>query len=103
MPVRRPAPAIAACLLLLTLVAASYGCTGLIVSAGNYLTYDYPFTDEAAAKAKAEAEKLCAQRKQLAVQTSMACTMERCTTNFQCVDRKHPDEYEPGPFPPNQY
>ena len=100
---RRPAPAITLYLLLVTLLAASSGCSSLIVSAGNYLTYDHAFTDEAAAKAKADAEKLCAQRKQLAVQTSVACTMERCTTNYQCVDRKHPDEYEPGPFLPNQY
>ena len=100
---RRPAPSIAVYLLLIALLAVSSGCTGLIVSAGNYLTYDHPFTDEAAAKAKAEAEKLCAQRKQLAVQTSVACTMERCTTNFQCVDPKHPDQYEPGPFLPHQY
>ncbi len=100
---RRPAPPIASYLLLFTLLAASSGCSSLIVSAGDYLTYDHEFTDQAAAKAKADAEKLCAQRKQLAVQTSVACTMERCTTNFQCVDPKHPDEYKPGPFLPNQY
>jgi len=99
----RASRAIAVYPLLFILLTASGGCSDLIVSAGNYLTYDHAFNDKAAAKAQADAEKLCAQRKQKAVQTRSVCTMTRCTTDFQCVDRKDPGEYEPGPFLPHQY
>lgn len=79
------------------------GCTGPTVIGGNYLTYDYAFNDAAAARARASAEQLCAQRKQMAIETSSVCTMTRCTTSYQCVSRENPGEYEPPDFLGNPY
>jgi hypothetical protein len=53
----------------------------------NYMTYDHAFTDRAAEDVRQRAEKFCAQKKQVAVKTARACSLERCTTNFACVDR----------------
>lgn len=52
----------------------------------NYLSFSYPFTDKAAADALARARKVCLQRGKVAIQTSNTCSLEQCTTNFQCVD-----------------
>ncbi len=95
---------IARCSLLIALLMAGAGCySGLIVAADNYLTYEYAFTDVAAAKARQEAEKLCAARKKMAVETRSVCTLSRCTTDYQCVDPKHPLEFEPDGYMTNQY
>jgi hypothetical protein len=83
------------CLLIATLLAA--GCSsGLVVSADNYLTYEHEFTDAAAERGRQNAEKLCGQRKQLAVKTRSVCSLSRCWTDYQCVNRQRPDEYEPS-------
>jgi len=82
---------------------ACAGCSSLVVSAGNYLTYDYAFTDAEAAKARQNADKLCAARKQMAIETRNICTLSRCVTDFQCVDPKDPLEYQPPGLMDNQY
>lgn len=87
--------------LLITLLLAP-GCSYLIVDAGNYLSYDHPFTEAAAEQVQKDAEKLCGQRKQAAVKTRSTCTLERCFTNFQCVNPKDPLEYKAPGFPGNQ-
>lgn|GEM_PF-1226299 len=92
------------CALLIALSLAVAGCSsGLIVAADNYLTYDHAFNDAAAAKARRSAENLCAQRKQLAVQTRSVCTLTRCKTDYQCVSKENPEEYQPENFMTNQY
>ena len=62
---------------------------GIIETAreGNVVTFDHPFTDRAAADVEQRAEKACATKKKIAIQTSRACSLERCTTSYQCVDR----------------
>lgn len=52
----------------------------------NYLTYDHPSTEKATAQVLASAERLCAERKQVAIQTARICSPTKCTTNYQCVD-----------------
>jgi hypothetical protein len=71
------------------------GCTYLpnTVSGGdfltpNYLSYEHPFTDAAAAGARKTAERECSYRKQVAVRTGGTCSLTRCTTNFQCMGQK---------------
>lgn len=92
------------CSLLIALLMAGAGCSsGLIVAADNYLTYDYAFNDAAAKKASEDAKKLCAARKKMAIETRNVCTLTRCVTDFQCVDPKHPLEFEPDDFMTNQY
>ena len=53
----------------------------------KYLTFNHPFTDEALADAQSRAEKLCAQRNQVALQTSKKCSLTQCATNFQCLEK----------------
>lgn len=91
------------CALLIALPIAVAGCSDLIVAADNYLTYDHAFNDAAAAKARQSAEKLCAQRKQMAIETRSVCTLSRCTTSYQCVSRENPGEYQPENYMSNQY
>lgn len=88
--------------LLLALLLAA-GCSDLIVAADNYLTYDHAFTDEAAEKARRNAESLCGQRKQIAIKTRSVCSLSRCTTDYQCVSKENPDAYQPAGFMSNQY
>jgi hypothetical protein len=53
----------------------------------NYITFDHAFTDRGAEEARQRADKVCAEKKQVTIQTSRACSLERCTTSYQCVDR----------------
>ena len=53
----------------------------------NYLIFNHPFTDKAIADVLTRAERLCGQRKQVAIQTSKVCSLTQCTTNYQCVDQ----------------
>lgn len=62
---------------------------GIIETAreGNVVTFEHPFTDRADADVARRAENACAAKKKIPIQTSRACSLERCTTSFQCVDR----------------
>ena len=59
----------------------------------NYLSFDHPYTDKAVADVLASAEKLCGQRKQVAIRTSRTCSLTKCTTNYQCVDAADAKKY----------
>jgi hypothetical protein len=64
--------------------------TGTIIETareGNVITYDHPFTDRADADVEQRAEQTCARKKKVAIKTSRACSLERCTTSYQCVNR----------------
>ncbi len=52
----------------------------------NFLSFSHPFTDKAAADVLASAKKVCLQRGKVAIQTSNTCSLEQCTTHYQCVD-----------------
>lgn len=81
------------------LVMVCAGCAPrpqLIVSESNYLTYEHPFTDAAAEAVRSNAEKLCAERKKVAVRTSHACSLKQCTTSYQCMDKADAREHLPG-------
>ena len=54
-------------------------------SGANYVTFEYPFTDAGAEDARKRAERQCAHKKQVPVVTKHACTLDRCTTSFQCM------------------
>lgn len=66
------------------------GCAdNLLVGFGedtNYLTFDHPNSDKAIADVRSRAERLCQQRKQVAIKTQSACSLTKCATNYQCVD-----------------
>ncbi|MGH8642264.1 MAG: hypothetical protein ACRET6_11155, partial [Burkholderiales bacterium] len=71
---------------LVTLLLAVAGCGPQpYVMEGNYLTYDHPFSEASAAAVRKNAEGICRQRDQTAVETSRACSLTQCTTNYQCM------------------
>jgi hypothetical protein len=71
-------------------VAAALACAACgpqpFVAHGNYLTFDHPFSEGSAAAVRKSAEGICRQRDQAAVETSRACSLTQCTTNYQCMD-----------------
>jgi hypothetical protein len=71
-------------------VAAALTCAACgpqpFVAEGNYLTFDHPFSETSAAAVRKNAEGICRQRDQTAVETSRACSLTQCTTNYQCMD-----------------
>ena len=71
-------------------VAAALACAGCgpqpFIMEGRYLTYDHPFSEASAAAVRRNAEGLCRQRDQAAVESSRACSLTRCTTSYQCMD-----------------
>lgn len=52
----------------------------------NFLAFNHPFTDQAIADVRARADRLCRQRKQVAIEASKICSLKECTSNYQCVD-----------------
>ena len=75
------------------LVAVLTGCAGcstdsvIEVMQENFITFKHPFTDGAAADVRRRAGSLCEQRKQAAVKTENVCSLEKCTTTYQCMDK----------------
>jgi len=75
------------CLLTSALLVA--GCASrvnTIVEEGNYRTYEHVFTEDAAETVRRMAERSCAIKKQVAMKTSSTCSLQRCTTHYQCMD-----------------
>lgn len=52
----------------------------------NFLIFDHPYTEKAAAEVRAQAEKLCAVRAQSVVLTGSTCSLSKCTTTYQCQE-----------------
>lgn len=77
----------------LTLLLACSGC-GSVVTETNYFTIEHAFTDAATARALKDAEKTCAQKRRVAVKTSGACSLARCTTHYQCMTQDDAATYQ---------
>jgi len=83
----------------LFLTAILSGCAGvlpdnvIVVMQSNYITFEHPFTDAAADDVRSRAGKICAQRKQAAIRTERACSLSKCTTSYQCVDKADAGNY----------
>jgi hypothetical protein len=81
----------AVCALFLVTILA--GCAGIlpndmiVVMQSNYITFEHPFTDVAAEDVRIRAGKICEQRKQSAIKTVSTCSLTKCTTNYQCIDK----------------
>ena len=65
------------------------GCAGIstVAMQDNYMTFEHPFTDAAAVEVRRAAERQCAQRKQAAIKTESACSLTKCFTSYECVDK----------------
>ena len=66
------------------------GCSGISTvvmqdNYNNYMTFEHPFTDDAARDVLGKAERLCQQRKQAAIRTECVCWLTKCVTSYQCV------------------
>jgi hypothetical protein len=79
---------------LVCLVLACTGCAQYAVTETKHFTIEHAFTDAAAARAQKDAEGTCAQKKLVAVKTSGACTLTRCTTHFQCMSKADAGKYK---------
>lgn len=83
----------------LFLTAILTGCAGalpdnvIVVRQSNYITFEHPFTDAAAVDVRGRAGKICEQRKQAAIRTERACSLSKCTTSYQCVDKADAGNY----------
>ena len=53
----------------------------------NFLAFDHPFTDKAAADVLARARTLCAQQQKVPLQTTNVCSLQQCNTSYQCVKK----------------
>jgi hypothetical protein len=73
--------------LLLALACAGCATVQPTTMEGNYLTYTHAFTDAAATAARRNAEKLCGDRKQVALRTGGTCSLTECVTHYQCVEK----------------
>ena len=51
---------------------------------GNLLNFQHAFSDAAADKVRAQAERLCGP-KLVAVKTRSTCTLTECFTDYQCM------------------
>ena len=76
-------------IVVVALLLLSAGCaqTVELVREGDYMTFEHAFTTRGAEETRQRAEKVCTERKQVALQTARACSLERCTTHYLCVDR----------------
>jgi len=54
----------------------------------NFLTFDHPNSEKAATEVRAEAERLCQQRRQAATRTESICSLTQCATTYQCEDKE---------------
>jgi hypothetical protein len=82
----RPAPTILGLTVLLLAACADKNLLVGYEPDENFLSFNHPFTDAAAADVRVRAERICGLRKQVVIQTSRTCSLEQCTTNFQCID-----------------
>ena len=65
----------------------------------NYSTFEHAFTDAGLEDARRRAQSQCAQRKHVAVKTSSRCTLQLCTTSFQCMEPDEAATYQGGGKP----
>lgn len=75
------------CALCLVVLAACAPRPHLIVDEGNYLTFEHPFTDAAAASVNENAQRHCGYTKRVAIRLSSTCSLKQCTTHYQCVSK----------------
>lgn len=87
-------------LLLFALLAGCAGESLVTVNQGNYITFEHPFTDRAAAEVRKKAEGMCADRKQAAVRSTNTCSLAKCFTSYLCMDKEEASTYGSGPAAP---
>ena len=81
-------------LLTFALLMACAGCAQYGVTETHHFTTEHAFTDAAAARAQKDADGICERKKLVAVKTTGACSLNRCTTHFQCMTQADAAKYK---------
>jgi hypothetical protein len=84
-------------LCLLSMLAGCADQHTAITDESNFITFEHAFTDHAAAESRKRAEGLCQARKLVAVRSANTCTLEKCFTTYQCMDKDDAATYRPEP------
>ena len=79
----------------LALAAACAACAPfeIITMESNHITYRHAFSDAPTAAARGSAERVCGQRKQVAVRIGGTCSLTDCYTHYQCMDQAAAEQY----------
>ncbi|HUN70653.1 MAG TPA: hypothetical protein VMU46_17805 [Burkholderiales bacterium] len=86
----------------LALVAALAGCAeGYRMTAYDeiFMSFEHEFTDQAIANVRKRAENRCQDRKLAAIKLTSNCSLSKCYTTYQCVDKEDASTYSPAPPP----
>lgn len=73
---------------LLALLAACADGYVAIANQEDFQSFEHPFTDEAEARVRRVAERNCGARNLVPVRHSRNCSLSKCFTTFQCVDKE---------------
>jgi len=79
--------------LALTVACAACAPFEIVTMESNHITYRHAFNDAATAAARSSAERLCGQRKQVAVRIGGTCSLTDCYTHYQCMDKAAAEQY----------
>ena len=80
--------------LALTAVCAACAPFEIVTMEGNHIAYRHAFSDAPTAAARSNAERLCGQKKQVAVRIGGTCSLTDCTTHYQCMDQADAGQYK---------
>ena len=89
----------------LVLVAALAGCAeGYRMTAYDetYMSFEHEFTDQATANVRNRAENRCGDRKLAALKLTSNCSLSKCYTTYQCVDKEDASAYGSAPPAPQR-
>jgi hypothetical protein len=84
------------------LLVALAGCQGnylMTADQEDFMSFDHPFTDQAAAQVRSRADRTCEARKLVAVRLSSNCSLTKCFTTYQCMEKDAAASYGPPSGP----
>ena len=60
----------------------------------NHISFQHAFDERTEAEVRSRAQEQCRQLKRLALQTSRSCSLDRCTTSYQCIPPEDAGKYQ---------
>lgn len=89
----------------LAILVALAGCAAdyqMTINQENFMTFEHEFTDQAAANARNRADRTCTDRKLAAVKLTSNCTLNKCFTSYQCMEKEDAAVYGSAPPAPQR-